>query len=61
MLGEGMRRVTFELPMSGGGIVNDFYNNAENVEVEYTASGISVTATVDDKLYGKYQRYVSEE
>jgi GTP-binding protein HflX len=61
MLGEGMRRVTFNLPMSGGGIVNDFYNNAENVEVEYTATGISVTATVDDKLYGKYQRYVSEE
>ena len=61
MLGEGKRRVNFKLPMSAGGIVNDFYNNAENVEVEYTPSGISVTATVDDKLYGKYQKYVSEE
>ena len=28
MLGEGKRRVNFKLPMSAGGIVNDFYNNA---------------------------------
>lgn len=61
MLSAGKRRVKFTLPMSAGGVVNELYTNAENVEVDYTAEGIEVTATVDEKLYGKYGRYITEE
>ena len=61
MLGVGMKRVKMSLPMSAGGILNDIYTNAENVEVEYLPEGMEVTATVDEKMYGKYKRYISEE
>lgn len=61
MLSVGKRKVKLTLPMSGGGIVNDLYTNAENVEVDYTANGIEVIATVDEKLYGKYGKYITEE
>ena len=61
MLGEGKKKVMMKLPMSAGGCVNDLYMNAENVEVEYTADGIELTATVDEKLYGRYSKYICKE
>lgn len=61
MLGKGKRRVKLFLPMSAGAILNDIYSNAENVEVDYTADGMEVTATLDEKLYGKLFRYITEE
>lgn len=61
MLGQGKKRVKFTLPMSGGGIVNELYLTAENVEVDYTAEGIIVNATIDDKIYGKFSKYITEE
>lgn len=61
MLGQGKRRVKFSLPMSAGGVVNEIYLTAEAVEVEYLADHIEVTATVDEKTYGKHSRYIMEE
>ncbi len=61
MLGEGKKRVTLTLPTSAGAIVSDLYSNADNVECEYTENGITVTATLDEKLYGRYSSYVSKE
>jgi len=61
MLGKDKHRVKLFLPMSAGAVLNEIYSNAENVEVEYTAEGIEVSATLDDKLYGKLSRYITEE
>jgi len=47
--------------MSAGGVLNEIYSNAENVEADYTAEGIEVTATLDEKLYGRLSRYITEE
>ncbi len=61
MLGQGKKRVRFSLPMSAGAVLNEIYSNAENVEVDYTPEGMEVNATVDEKLYGKLSRYITEE
>ncbi len=61
MLGAGLRRVKFRLPMSAGAIVSEIYSSAENVEAEYLSDSVEVTATVDEKLYGKYSSYICEE
>ena len=61
MLGQGKKKVKFALPMSGGGIVNELYSVAENVDVEYGPDGITVSATVDEKTYGKFSKYIIEE
>lgn len=61
MLGQGKRRVKFTLPMSAGAVLNEIYSSAENVEADYTPDGMEVTATVDEKLYGKFSRYITEE
>ncbi|MBQ8525013.1 MAG: GTPase HflX [Clostridia bacterium] len=61
MLGQGKKRVRFSLPMSAGAVLNEIYSNAENVEVDYTPEGMEVKATVDEKLYGKFSRYITEE
>ena len=61
MLGQGKRRVKFTLPMSAGAVLNEIYLSAENVEADYTPDGMEVTATVDEKLYGKFSRYITEE
>ncbi len=60
-LGQGKHRVKLKLPMSAGSVLNDIYSNAENVEVDYTADGMDVTATLDERLYGKLARYITEE
>lgn len=57
----GKHRVRLLLPMSAGGVLNEIYTNAESVEVDYTADGISVTATLDERLYGRLSRYITEE
>lgn len=57
----GKHRVHLFLPMSAGGVLNEIYSNAEAVEVEYTAEGMAVTATLDERLYGKLSRYITEE
>lgn len=57
----GKHRVHLFLPMSAGGVLNEIYSNAEAVEVEYTADGMAVTATLDERLYGKLSRYITEE
>ncbi len=61
MLGAGSKKIKLRLPMSAGAIVSEFYANAENVSVDYTADGIELSATVDEKLYGKYASYIVEE
>ncbi len=61
MLSLGKRRVTFSFPISAGAAVSELYANAENVDAEYTADSVNVTAVVDEKLYGRYSKYIIEE
>ena len=46
------------LPYSMGGMVETLHNNAQVVNVEYTADGIEVETIVDDILYGRLRDYI---
>ena len=56
----GKKTVHVTLPQSEGGLLGLIYKDGENVEVEYTADGIDVTVTCDEKLYGKLRRFIKE-
>lgn len=49
------------LPYSMGGMVETLHNNAQVMNVEYTADGIEVETVVDDILYGRLRAYIALE
>ena len=49
------------LPHSMGGMVETLHNNAQVINVEYTADGIEVETIVDDILYGRLRDYIALE
>lgn len=61
LLGEGKSRVVFSLPTDAGAIISQIYAGAENVDAEYLPEAVKVTAAVDNKLKGKFARYITEE
>ncbi|MCI9449991.1 MAG: GTPase HflX [Clostridiales bacterium] len=61
MLMAGKRTVKLSLPQSAGAAVNEIYMSAENVEINYTADSIEIKAVLDERLYGKFGKYVTEE
>lgn len=61
MLTAGKRTVKLSLPQSAGAAVNEIYMSAENVEINYTADSIEIKAALDERLYGKFGKYVTEE
>lgn len=56
----GKKTVHVTLPQSEGALLGLIYKDGENVEVEYTADGIDVTVTCDEKLYGKLKRFIKD-
>ena len=57
MLHAGKKTVTFFFPNAKQGLVSRLYENATVENVEYGAEGVTVTATVDDKIYGPLKQY----
>jgi len=56
----GKKSISITLPQSEGALLGLIYKDGENVNVEYTAEGIEVSLTCDDKLYGKLKKYIKE-
>lgn len=56
----GRKTVRLLIPQNRGDIVSILYRDAENVECEYTADGIIVTATVDEKTAGRFAEFISQ-
>ena len=61
MLGHSRHHVTVTLPYSMGGMVETLHNNAQVLNVDYTAQGISVETIVDLILYGRLKEYITKE
>ncbi len=57
MVQNGKTREIFVIPNSDAGIVNKLYASAEVEDVDYGAEYITVTATVDAKTKGQYDKY----
>lgn len=57
MVQNGKRREIFVIPNSDAGVLNRLYAAAEVEDVDYGADFITVTATVDAKVRGQYDRY----
>ena len=49
------------LPYSMGGMVETLHNNAQVLNVDYTAGGIEVETIVDDILYGRLRDHIALE
>lgn len=49
------------LPYSMGGMVETLHDNAQVLNVEYTAEGIEVETIVDDILYGRLREFIAME
>lgn len=57
-LNHARHHITVCLPYSMGGMVETLHNNAQVLNVDYTADGIAVETIVDDILYGRLREYV---
>jgi len=55
---QGRMRLTFMIPHSDGGVLNQLYAGAHDVETEYVAEGVRVSATVDAVLRGRFSAYL---
>ena len=56
----GKKTISVTLPQSEGALLGLIYKDGENISVEYTAEGIDVTVTCDEKLYAKLKRFIKE-
>jgi len=56
----GKRNISVLLPQSEGSLLGIIYRDGENVNVEYTAEGIEVNLTCDEKLYGKLKGFIKK-
>lgn len=57
----GKKRVTVLLPADAGSLLSLIYRDGENVLTDYLESGVKVTVTCDDKLYGRIKDYLYDE
>ena len=60
-LGHSRHHVLVTLPYSMGGMVDTLHQNAQVLNVDYTAEGIVVETIVDPILYGRLKDYITEE
>ncbi len=60
LLGDGKKTVEMLIPHSDGGAVNTVYRICENVQVDYTAEGTSITALCDAKAAGQLSKYIKD-
>ena len=61
LLREGKRRVVLHLPYSESSVLNALSGVAKVEDVSYEAEYIAVTATLDGKTAGRYQKFIVEE
>ena len=54
----GKREVMLKLSHADAGVLSTVYNIMENVSVEYTEEGMTVTALADTKSAGQLRKYV---
>ena len=60
-LGAALHHVVVTLPYSMGGQVETLHNNAQVLNVDYTAGGIEIETILDDILYGRLRDYITKE
>ena len=60
-LDKARHHIIVVLPYSMGGMVETLHNNAQVINIEYTADGIEVETIVDDILYGRLRDYIAME
>ena len=60
-LGHSRHHIVVTLPYSMGGMVETLHNNAQVLNVDYTAGGIEIEAVLDDILYGRLKDYITKE
>ena len=60
-LAKSRHHVLLRLPYSMGGTVETLHNNAQVINVEYTAEGIEVETILDDILYGRLREHIVKE
>ena len=60
-LGHSRHHIVVTLPYSMGGMVDTLHQNAQVLNVDYTAEGIQVETIVDPILYGRLKDYITEE
>ena len=60
-LGAVLHHVVVTLPYSMGGQVETLHNNAQVLNVDYTAGGIEIETILDDILYGRLRDYITKE
>lgn len=54
----GKRMITLSIPHSDAGVLSTVYRIMENVSVEYTEDGMTVSALSDEKSAGQLKKYV---
>ena len=60
-VGAKLHHVVVTLPYAMGGQVETLHNNAQVLNVEYTAEGIEIETIIDDILYGRLKDYITKE
>ena len=60
-LGHSRHHIVVTLPYSMGGMVDTLHQNAQVLNVDYTAEGIQVETIVDPILYGRLKDYITKE
>lgn len=54
---DGKKRITFVFPYSEQSALSSFYNCAEILNTDYNDVGTVIEAWVDEKTFGKYEKY----
>lgn len=60
-LNQARHHVMLCLPYSMGGQVEILHDNAQVINIDYTADGIEIDTILDDILYGRLREYVTKE
>ena len=60
-VGAKLHHVVVTLPYSMGGMVETLHNNAQVLNVDYTAEGIEIETVVDDILLGRLRDHITLE
>ena len=60
-VGSKLHHVVVTLPYAMGGMVETLHNNAQVLNVDYTAEGIEIETIIDDILLGRLRDYITKE
>lgn len=60
-VGAKLHHVELTLPYAMGGMVEMLHDNAQVLNVDYTADGICIETVIDEILYGRLKDYITRE